>query len=146
MNGITYDFLNPILSDVMGSYYGFSPSIVGWLFFLMGIGYVISCQFTNFTLSKLQNRRTTVLFMALNGLSIMYVGPSNLLSTHLNLYFTLMGLFASGVCSAHFLVPVFSEILDAGENELGIDEGSINDFASGLSTSSYFLGQMIGYL
>jgi len=42
LNAITYDFLNPILASVMYTYYGITEARVGWLFFLMGTGYVLS--------------------------------------------------------------------------------------------------------
>lgn len=32
LNALTYDFLNPILSDVVDKYYGIKEGTVGWLF------------------------------------------------------------------------------------------------------------------
>jgi hypothetical protein len=58
---------------------------------------------------------------------------------------TLIALFLSGSSSAHFVVPVYSEIVDPGKFELGIDDSTMNDIAAGLSNTSYFLGQMVSY-
>jgi len=57
MNAVTYDFLNPILSGAMNTYYGLTENSVGWMFCLMGMGYVISCQMTNFSLEYVSTRR-----------------------------------------------------------------------------------------
>jgi len=73
------------------------------------------------------------------------LGPSSLLGTSPHFLITCVGLFFSGASSAHFVVPVYSEIIEPGRYELGIDENTINDLASGLSTTAYFVGQMMAY-
>jgi len=145
MNAITYDFLNPILSDVMNTYYGMSESMVGWMFCLMGWGYIASWQLTNFSLRHISNRRLVMLSLALNGVFIIFLGPSKILGTSPHLLVTCFALFFSGATSAHFVVPIYSEIIEPGKNELGIDEDVINDLASGLSTTVYALGQMVSF-
>lgn len=52
----------------------------------------------------------------------------------------------SGASSAFFTVPVYSEIVDPSYYELGVDENVINDLAASLSTISYYLGDMVGYV
>lgn len=145
MNAITYDFLNPILSDVMSFYFGLNEDRVGWMFWLMGIGYVVSCQMVNYTLKYLSHRRAVTLSLFFNGVFILLLGPSNLLGTSARLWVTCIGLFFSGACSAHFVVPVYSELIEPGKHELGIDDNTINDLAAGLSYTVYNLGQMISY-
>jgi hypothetical protein len=66
------------------------------------------------------------------------LGPSNLLHTSGRLWVTVIALFVSGASSAHFVVPVYSEITDPGRYELNIDDGIMSDIASGLSNSAYF--------
>lgn len=130
----------------MEQYYGLNQSTIGWLFFVMSIGYVISCQLTNVTLKYIENRRVTTIFLLVNAFSVMMLGPSNILQTNLNLYFTLLGLFGAGVCCAFVAVPIYSELIEATKEELKISDDVVNDIASSISTSAYFLGQMIGFL
>jgi MFS family permease len=145
MNSVTYDFLNPILSDVMDTFYGMNEDMVGWMFWLMGVGYIVSCQMTNFSLRFVSNRRLVTMSLISNGIFLMFLGPSKILGTSPHLWVTCFGLFFSGASSAHFVVPVYSEILEAGKHEMGIDEQTINDLASGLSTTVVSLGQMFSY-
>lgn len=144
-NGITYDFLNPILTDVMHDMFNLDEQTVGWMFCLMGIGYVLSCQVTNVTSEFFSNRRIVEFSLVMNALATIMLGPSNILHTTSKLWITLIALFVSGASSAHFVVPVYSEIIDPGKYELNIDDATMNDIASGLSNTSYFLGQMISY-
>lgn len=145
MNAVTYDFLNPILSDVMNMFYGITEDTVGWMFCLMGMGYVLSCQLTNVSLNYISNRRCVAISLFWNGFFMLMLGPSNLLKTSPHFVLTCIGLFFWGFTSAHFVVPAYTEIIDPGRHELGIDEGTINDLASGLSTTMYFVGQMLAY-
>lgn len=145
LNGITYDFLNPILTDVMNTLFNLDEQTAGWLFCLMGIGYVISCQLTNISTTFFSNRRIVLGALLVNVCATLMIGPSNLLGTNARLWVTLIALFISGGSSAHFVVPVYSEIIDPGKYELNIDDTTMNDIAAGLSNTSYFLGQMISY-
>lgn len=146
MNAMTYDFLTPILTDVMSFYYNLNEDMVGWMFCLMGVGYILSCRVVNYTLEYATNRRVVMTALVLNGIFTMLLGPSNILGTSARLWVTCIALFFSGATSAHFVIPVYSEIIDPGKHELGIDESTMNNLASGLSFTVYYLGQMISYM
>lgn len=145
LNSITYDFLSPILSDAMDVHFGLSEDTVGWMFCLMGMGYVVSCQLTNITTEYVSSRRLVLIALIGNAFWLLMMGPSNMLGTHARLWVTWIGLFLGGATSAHFVVPIYSEIIEPGIYELGIDDWAINDIASGLSSTTYFLGQMVSY-
>jgi DHA1 family solute carrier family 18 vesicular amine transporter 1/2 len=145
LNSLTYDFLNPILSDVMYQYYGITEGAVGWLFWVMGIGYVLSWQLTNITSKYISNRRLIFFALLLNAMSTMLLGPSNILHTDAVLGVTLVALIVSGMSSGHFTVFIYSEIVEPAVHELNIDDNIVNGLASGLSRTMFFTGQMAAY-
>ena len=145
LNAVTYDFLNPILTDVMNMLYGFDEATTGWMFCLMGVGYILSWLLTNYTSHYFSNRRLVVASLIINSIFTLFLGPSNLIRTNPQLLVTCVSLFLSGGASAHFVVPVYSELIEPGKYELGIQDSVINDLAAGISNTSYYLGQMVSY-
>lgn len=68
----------------------------------------------------------------------MFLGASNILNTDAILWVTIIALFVSGISSGHFTVFIYSEIIEPGMYELGIEDHVINGIASGLSRTCYF--------
>jgi len=132
VNIAQYTFIDPILSTRMYNDFGYTEKFTSLMFFFLGLGYSVSCQFVHLTCQFISFRRCFFIFFVINGLSTMMYGPSYIFNMPLNIYIVIIALTIGGLSSSHTMIPTLPEILEAGKEQLDYPEEVLNDFGAGL--------------
>jgi MFS family permease len=142
VNIFQFTFIDAFLVRRMKEDFGLEEISTSILFFALGLGLTLSCQWVFITLKFISFRRCFFIFFALNGLWTFMYGPTELLPFGKSLVLVFLFMFLGGITSAYTLVPILPEMLDAGKGD--IKEEVLNDLAAGLFNMAWAFGEITG--
>ena len=138
-------FLEPILEPFMRETYGVEVDMVGLIFFMIGIGYVLSCS----VIMKLQNcfnMRTIIhtgtLIMAI---ALFLAGSSRQIGVPTSLELTVSACIMVGVACGE-LVVIASELIHTASYSSGASWSDCSDLVAGVQSIALAFGYTLGPL
>ena len=82
----------------------------------------------------------------MNGICTLFYGPIELSFILKSIYVVIAAMILSGVSSAHTIIPAFPEMIEAGTQELGYSEETLNNYGAGLFNMNFAIGEVLGPL
>ncbi|XP_071946000.1 MFS-type transporter SLC18B1-like [Antedon mediterranea] len=137
-------FMEPTLSTELQQY-NLTPTQVGLVFLLMGLGYTISAPIVGWIADKRQNTRTLLSFgYILAGISYLIAGPWPVLHLPNKLYLITIGVVLMYVALGCAITPTYQDLLSTVVHNGMPDVISTHSVVSGMFNSAFSLGSFFG--
>lgn len=123
---------------------GISESYLGFVLALGTFTYAVNCPIVGIISHKIRKLYLTQLAFVLAFISLMLLGPSEVLGFKESYGIVISGVALLGYAMSFIFVPLLSEIIDAvKEKEKVPDSAILNDTASGMFNISYSTGCLL---
>lgn len=146
MNIIIFVAGQPLFGPRLEDTYGLSDFVIGVMFAIAPITYILSgLIFFPLIAKKFEPRTSMICGLIILGMSCFALGPSNLLGfPDKSLALMVIGLVTLGIGAAFAVLPIIPEMLDAVDGKYPEYQSEISDNFSGIFNVAGGLGQIIG--
>jgi MFS family permease len=146
INVIVFTVGQPLFGPRLEDAYGLSDFVIGVMFAIPAVSYVITGTIIFPLIAKKFEPRTSMIFgFIVLGLTCFILGPSNLLGfPDKSLTLMIMGLTILGVGAAFTIIPIIPEMLDTVDGKYLEYKGEISDNFSAIFNCAGGLGQIVG--
>jgi MFS family permease len=146
INVFVFTVGQPLFGPRLEDAYGLSDFVIGVMFAIPAVSYIITGTILFPLIAKKFEPRTSMIFgFIVLGMTCFMLGPSNLLGfPDKSLTLMIMGLAVLGVGAAFTIIPIIPEMLDTVDGKYPDYTGEISDNFSAIFNCAGGLGQIVG--